>query len=49
MEGHLFFRDFHRPPPLPFINFSNFTREVNKVLKDNRNFIFSLLYFVPFF
>ena len=55
--GSLFFRDFCRfPPPPPtayvdplFINFSNFTRKVNKVFKGNPDFVSSLLYFVPVF
>ena len=51
-EGDLFFHDFCKPIQLiltPFYNFSNFTREINKVLKDIPNFVSSLLYFVPIF
>ena len=38
----------HILPP-PFANFSNFTREVNKVFKDHPKFVSSLLYFVLVF
>ena len=48
-EGHLVFSRFLQTPPHLLIYFSNFTREANKVFKDNPNFISSLSYFVPVF
>ena len=48
-EGaRIFFVIFQIPPPTLII-FSNFTRKVNKMLKDNPSFVSSRLYFAPVF